>query len=89
MKSRDRQKLLDELATAENHVALGDIRLERKRASIEERSRDGFDVKEAKRLLQNMERTQQTHLKHLALIRKEVAELGPQALLAAAQLIPH
>jgi hypothetical protein len=71
----NRQMLLDHLALAESRVAMGDVRLERERASIEERRRNGLDVKEAERLLRNLEQSQRIHRNYLDVIRKALAQL--------------
>ena len=49
--------------------------LQRQRAILEERRRDGHDVTQSKALLQVMEELQQKHIDHLDLIGKEFEKL--------------
>jgi hypothetical protein len=69
----NRRTLLEHLAQAEQHVARGAGYLERERALIEERRQDGYDVKEAERLLKKMEQLHQMDIEHLEEVRKELA----------------
>jgi hypothetical protein len=72
----DRRMILDHLQEAERHVADGARLFERQRAIIEERRRDGHDVKRAETLLQTMQELQRMHIDHLDTLRKELAEAG-------------
>jgi ribosomal 50S subunit-associated protein YjgA (DUF615 family) len=72
----DRATLLDYLQEAQRHVSEGAGRLERQKAIIEELTRDGHDVRQAETLLQAMENLQRMHIEHVALIRKELGQVG-------------
>jgi len=64
--------LLDHLAKAERHVAIGERILAREQARLEERRRQGRDVSETERLLQSLEDMQQMHIEHRDQIRREI-----------------
>ena len=72
----NRQMLLDHLEEAERHVSNGARLLERQRAIIDERRRDGHDVKRAEGMLETMQELQRMHIEHLATLRKELAQVG-------------
>jgi len=63
------------LEETERHITNGRELLQRQRAILEERRRDGHDVTQSKALLQVMEELQQKHIDHLDLIGKEFEQL--------------
>jgi len=67
--------LLDHLEETERHITNGRELLQRQRAILEERRRDGHDVTQSKALLQVMEELQQKRIDHLDLIGKEFEKL--------------
>jgi hypothetical protein len=65
------------LILAEQHVSRGEELLERQRALIRELERDGHDVRNAYKLLVQLERTQTLHIEDRDRLRDEIASLAP------------
>jgi hypothetical protein len=69
-----KHRLLEQsLAEAERHVTEGERLLEQQRNNIEERRRDGHDVRLSIELLSEMEETQRMHIAGRDRLRNELA----------------
>jgi hypothetical protein len=77
---RAKQRHLEQrFAEADRHVADGERLLQHQREAIEERRRDGHDVKLATALLAEMEETQRLHIAGRDRIRQELAAMRANA----------
>ena len=72
----DKETVMNHLAQAEDHVALGERHLADQRALIAELTRDGHDISQAKELLATFEQTQLLHVEDRDRLRKELEEVS-------------
>lgn len=73
----DRAILLQSLAQAEKHVALGEKHITRQESLIAELDRDGHDTNGARDVLATLLQSQAIHLESRARILRELSDLGP------------
>jgi len=73
MDSTKHRLLTQGLAEAERHVTEGERLLEQQRNNIEERRRDGHDVRLSIELLSHMEEAQRMHIAGRDRLRNELA----------------
>lgn len=72
----DRAMLLDHLEKARSHVAEGDSHIAKQKIILAEFQRDGHDMADARRLLDNFEDSQKAHVADLERILDELDKLG-------------
>jgi hypothetical protein len=71
----DRAIVMDHLALAERHVREGERHVARQREAVLEFERDGYDAGLARRLLQQFEVLQKTHIADRDRLRAELAAM--------------